>query len=79
LANGALRILTAATLAVSSIGQAVAKALEILPKSEIKQVDRLLTNFAPSPATRSPCGCTRSSEERREIVVAMDWTDFDSS
>jgi hypothetical protein len=43
LANGALGVMTSAALAVSLVGQALAQARGILPKSGIKQVDRLLS------------------------------------
>jgi hypothetical protein len=78
LANGALGVMTSATLAVSLIGQALAQARGILPKSGIKQVDRLLSNAGVvawdlfAPWVREIVG------ERRDIVVAMDWTDFDA-
>ena len=49
LANGALGVMTGATLAVSLIGQALAKARGLLAKSAIKQVDRLLSNMGVIP------------------------------
>ena len=76
LANGALGVMTSAALAVSLIGQALAQVRAILPKSGIKQVDRLLSNAGLvlwdlfAPWVREIVG------ERRDIVVAMDWTDF---
>jgi len=44
LANGTLGVMTGAALAVSLIGQALAKAQGLVAKSAIKQVDRLLSN-----------------------------------
>ena len=78
LANGALGVMTSASLAVSIIGHSLAQARGLIDKHAIKQVDRLLSNrgivvwdmFAPW--VREVVG------PRKEIVVAMDWTDFDA-
>lgn len=78
LANGALGVLTSASLAVSVIGQSLAQARGLLSKHAIKQVDRLLSNrgivvwdmFAPWVA--------EVVGKRKTIVIAMDWTDFDA-
>jgi hypothetical protein len=78
LANGALGVMTSASLAVSIIGQSLAQARGLLSKHAIKQVDRLLSNqgivvwdmFAPWVA--------EIVGQRKTIVVAMDWTDFDA-
>ena len=77
LANGTLGVMSGAALAVSLIGQALAQARGLFAKSAIKQVDRLLSNAGVVPWdfaswVREVVG------ERREIVVAMDWTDFDA-
>src|SRR6204780_312335 len=79
LANGALGVMTSASLAVSIIGPSLAQARGLIDKHAIKQVDRLLSNrgivvwemFAPW--VREVVG------PRKEIVVAMDWTDFDQT
>jgi hypothetical protein len=78
LANGVLGVMTGASLAVSIIGQSLAQARGLLSKHAIKQVDRLLSNqgivvwdmFAPWVA--------EVVGQRKAIVVAMDWTDFDA-
>jgi hypothetical protein len=78
LSNGALGVMTSASLAVSIIGHSLAQARGLVDKHAIKQVDRLLSNrgivvsemFAPW--VREVVG------PRKEIVVAMDWTDFDA-
>ena len=78
LANGTLGVMTSASLAVSIIGQSLAQARGLLSKHAIKQVDRLLSNqgivvwdmFAPWVA--------EVVGQRKTIVVAMDWTDFDA-
>ena len=75
---GALGVMTSASLAVGLIGQAVAQARGTLPKSGIKQVDRLLGNAAVSPWDLFPSWVGEAVGGRSEIVVAMDWTDFDA-
>jgi hypothetical protein len=78
LANGAVGVMTGASLAVSMIGQSLAQARGLLSKHAIKQFDRLLSNegivvwdmFAPWVA--------EVVGARKTIVVAMDWTDFDA-
>jgi hypothetical protein len=78
LANGALGVMTGASLAVSIIGQSLAQARGLLGKHAIKQVDRLLSNPGIvvwemfSPWVAEVVGA------RKAIVVAMDWTDFDA-
>jgi len=42
--NGAVGVMTGASLAVSIIGQSLAQARGLLSKHAIKQVDRLLSN-----------------------------------
>jgi len=78
LANGALGVMTSAALAVSLIGQALAQARAILPKSGIKQVDRLLSNTGVVLWDLFGAWVREVVGERRAIVVAMDWTDFDA-
>ena len=77
LANGALGVMSGAALAVSLIGQALATARGLLAKSAIKQVDRLLSNAGVVPWDLLASWVREVVDERREIVVAMDWTDFD--
>jgi hypothetical protein len=78
LANGALGVMTAATLAVSLIGQALAAARGLFAKSAIKQVDRLLSNAGVAPWDLFGSWVREVVGARHEIVVAMDWTDFDA-
>ena len=78
LANGTLGVLTGASLAVSVIGHALAQARGLMDRHAIKQVDRLLSNAGVvvwdlfAPWAREVVG------QRKAIVVAMDWTDFDA-
>jgi hypothetical protein len=78
LANATLGVMTGASLGVAIIGKSLAQARGLLPKHAIKQVDRLLSNskleawdvFAPwVPEMVGP---------REDIVVTMDWTDYDA-
>jgi hypothetical protein len=78
LANGTLGVMAGAALAVSLIGQALAKARGLLAKSAIKQVDRLLSNTGVSPWDLFGSWVREAVGPRPEIVVAMDWTDFDA-
>jgi hypothetical protein len=78
LANGTLGVMAGAALAVSLIGQALAKARGLLAKSAIKQVDRLLSNAGVVPWDLFASWVREVVGPRREIVVAMDWTDFDA-
>ena len=77
LSNGVVGVLHAAALAIHAIGQAYAKVANIKPKSGVKQVDRLLSNagfdmsVVLKPWVRFVVGV------RKEIVVALDWTDFE--
>src|ERR1700691_4746162 len=78
LANGTLGVMTGAALAVSLIGQGLAHARGLFSKSAIKQVDRLLSNAGVVPWELFGSWVREVVGERREIVVAMDWTDFDA-
>ncbi len=78
LANGTLGVMTGAALAVSLIGQALAKARGLFAKSAIKQVDRLLSNAGVVPSDLFGSWVREIVGARRGIVVAMDWTDFDA-
>ena len=76
LANGTVGVMAGAALAVSLIGQALAKARGLFAKSAIKQVDRLLSNAGIVPWDLFAAWVREVVGARREIVVAMDWTDF---
>ena len=78
LADAALGVITSASLAVSMIGHALARARGLIDKHAVKQVDRLLSNQGVqvwelfAPWVRHAVGA------REQILVAMDWTDFDA-
>lgn len=72
--DGAMR---AAAVSVSAIGRALADARGLKPRHAVKQVDRLLSNDGFDLNAWFPKWITYLLTERREIVVALDWTDFD--
>ncbi len=78
LANGALGVMTGASLAVSIIGQSLAQARGLLSKHAIKQVDRLLSNQGVVLWDMFAQWVAEVVGQRKTIVVAMDWTDFDA-
>lgn len=78
LANGALGVMTSASLAVSIIGHSLAQARGLLGKHAIKQVDRLLSNQGIVVWDMFGAWVTQVVGQRKAIVVAMDWTDFDA-
>jgi len=77
LANAALGVINSASLITHRIGLGLAEAKDLLGKHEVKQVDRLLSNEnlvtwdCFGPYVSYVVGA------RKELVVAMDWTDFD--
>jgi hypothetical protein len=78
LANGALGVMTSASLAVSIIGHSLAQARGLIDKHAIKQVDRLLSNRGIVVWEIFALWVREIVGPRKEIVVAMDWTDFDA-
>ena len=78
LANGALGVMTSASLAVSIIGHSLAQARGLVDKHAIKQVDRLLSNRGIVVWEMFAAWVREVVGPRKEIVVAMDWTDFDA-
>jgi hypothetical protein len=78
LSDATLGVLRGAALAVCAIGQGLAAARGLNPKHATKQVDRLLSN----PEIKVDDILVRWVPfvvgARSSIVVALDWTDFDS-
>jgi hypothetical protein len=77
LANGVVGVLHTASLAIHAIGEALAKTASLQPRHAIKQVDRLLSNAGLDPERFSPQWIAFVLGDRKEAVVALDWTDFD--
>lgn len=77
LAGATLGVMAGASLAVAVIGQALAQARGLTTKHAIKQVDRLLSNQGINVWDSFARWVPHMVGERKAILVAMDWTDFD--
>ena len=77
LAGATLGVMQAASLAVAMIGQALAQARGLVTKHAIKQVDRLLSNNGIDVWESFARWVPHQIGACREVLVAMDWTDFD--
>jgi hypothetical protein len=78
LANATLGVMTGASLGVAVIGKSLAQARGLLPKHAVKQVDRLLSNPRIEAWDVFASWVPEMVGPRTDIVVAMDWTDFDA-
>ena len=78
LANAVLGVISSTSLIVHRIGLGLAKAQKLLGKHAVKQVDRLLSNKKLIVWDCFAKTVPYVIGARKEIVVAMDWTDFDS-
>jgi hypothetical protein len=77
LAGATLGVMQAASLAVALIGQALAQARGLVTKHAVKQVDRLLSNNGIDVWDSFARWVPHQIAGRQDILVAMDWTDFD--
>ena len=77
LANATLGVLSSASLAVHAIGQGLAHARGLITKHAVKQVDRLLSNTGIDVWEYFAYWVPYMIGPRREIRVALDWTEFD--
>jgi hypothetical protein len=77
LAAATLGVMTGASLAVSMIGQALALARGLSTKHAVKQVDRLMSNNGIDVWDSFAHWVPRQVGAQPDILVAMDWTDFD--
>lgn len=77
LANAALGVISSASLIVHRIGLSLAAANDLLGKHAVKQVDRLLSNEKLIVWDCFTSIVPYVIGARKEIVVAMDWTEFD--
>lgn len=78
LSNGVVGVLHTATLSIHAIGGAYAAVTQGVPKHGVKQLDRWLSNKAFDVWHLASGWCGFVIGAREEIVVALDWTDFDS-
>jgi hypothetical protein len=77
LADATVGALQGARLAVGALGRALAVAKELDGKHAIKQVDRLFSNTGVDVWKLYGNWVPFVIGERPEVVVALDWTDFD--
>jgi hypothetical protein len=69
--------MAAASLSVCAIGRALADEYDLDPKHATKQVDRLLSNRKLEPKELQTQWARYVIGSRKDIVVALDWTEFD--
>lgn len=77
LANATGGVLVAASLAIHAIGRGYSLLAHTHAKHGIKQVDRLLGNPKIDAQAESRAWVTFVVGARRQLLVALDWTDFD--
>jgi Transposase DDE domain len=75
--RGVVGVLHAAALGVHAIGRGLADAMGLDPKHAIKQVDRLLSNGGITVWGWFSQWVMFVIAARKELVVALDWTEFD--
>lgn len=77
IANAALGVIASTSLIIHRVGRGMAKALNLVDKHAIKQVDRLLSNKKFDVEKNQNNYVQYVIGSRKEIKIAMDWTDFD--
>jgi len=78
LTNAVVGVVNAVSLSIHAIGAGLAEATGLNTKHAIKQVDRLLSNSALSVWALFADWVPYVLTSRKEIVVALDWTEFDA-
>ena len=78
LSNATIGVMSSGSLAIHTVGQGLAQARGLITKHAIKQVDRLLSNNGIDVWEMFGYWIPEMIGERKEIVVAMDWTDYDA-
>jgi len=78
LANAAVGVLEGATLGIHAIGRALAVSAGLNTRHAVKQVDRLLRNSGVDPWRLFASWVPFVVADRKEIVAALDWTEFDA-
>jgi hypothetical protein len=78
LSMGTVGVLHSASLGIHAIGRGLALAQMLDSKHTTKQVDRLLSNGKVFLWQLFPAWIGFVVGERKDIVVALDWTDFDA-
>lgn len=77
IANGVTGVLRSATLSVHAIGEGYAEVARTKPRHGVKQIDRFLSNGAVDVAALTPSWAKFVIAGRTELVIALDWTDFE--
>lgn len=78
LANGVVGVLKAAVLSIHAIGRGYAQATNLSEKHGVKQTDRMLGNDGIDVWSLFGPWAQFVVGVRKEIVVALDWTEFDA-
>lgn len=78
LSNAALGVLNAESLILHKLGEGLALAMGLNKKHTTKQIDRLLSNLKLDIWAASEQWVPYVIGARTEIMVSMDWTDFDA-
>lgn len=77
LSDATVGALHAGAVGVHAIGRGLAAAKGLSDKHAVKQVDRFLSNRGFSTAELYPSWVRYVLGDRREVVVNLDWTEFD--
>lgn len=77
ISNAALGVIASASLIVHRIGRGLARALNLIDKHAIKQVDRLMSNKKFDTEKGQEKYVSYVIGGRKELKITMDWTDFD--
>lgn len=78
IADAAIGLLYAEELILHKIGAGLAAAMGLDKKHTTKQIDRLLSNNKFDIWQESGIWASHIIGDRKEIMVSMDWTDFDA-
>lgn len=78
LTNYTIASMEAPRAAIHAIGAAYAEVAEIKPRHGVKQVDRFLSNEGINLDQLMPVWAKFVIGSRPEIIIALDWTDFDA-
>jgi len=77
IAGAALGVLSSSSLIIHRIGQGLARENDLIAKHAIKQVDRLLSNKKLNLWDCFEQWVPFMIGVRKEVLIAMDWTEFD--
>jgi hypothetical protein len=78
IANAAIGVVKAVDLKVQSIGHGLASMMDKQSKHAIKQIDRYLSNEGIDLGEFFSCWVKYEVGSLKEIVLAMDWTEFEA-